>query len=186
LGVEDHAELIREENANGLLSDCPELDTTVSERVIALCKSTNLHFSGLPTSMIGLQFGIRENTGVLKTACLAPCSEYAFKYALPEEETQQIQGPGARAISSSTGFENASQAALRNAATGGKRTGESRLMTVHEVAELLQVPVSWVYGRMRKRCTEQLPGFRLGKYWRFSEREVLAWVASQRRGPHAA
>jgi len=48
------------------------------------------------------------------------------------------------------------------------------------------VPVSWVYGRMRKRPLERLPGFRLGKYWRFSEREVLAWVDSQREGPHDA
>jgi excisionase family DNA binding protein len=63
---------------------------------------------------------------------------------------------------------------------------QSHLLTVHEVATLLQVPVSWVYGRMRKRSVERLPGYRLGKYWRFREAEVLAWVESQRRDSHAA
>jgi excisionase family DNA binding protein len=63
---------------------------------------------------------------------------------------------------------------------------ESHLLTVHEVATMLQVPVSWVYGRMRKRSVERLPGYRLGKYWRFREAEVLAWVESQRRDSHAA
>jgi excisionase family DNA binding protein len=60
------------------------------------------------------------------------------------------------------------------------------LMTVHQVAELLQVPVSWVYGRLRKRSLEKLPGYRLGKYWRFDKREVLAWLAQQREGRKAA
>jgi excisionase family DNA binding protein len=63
---------------------------------------------------------------------------------------------------------------------------ESHLLTVHEVAEMLQVPVSWIYGRMRKRSVERLPGYRLGKYWRFRQAEVLAWVESQRRDSHAA
>jgi len=51
---------------------------------------------------------------------------------------------------------------------------------------LLQVPVSWVYGRTRKRSLERIPSYRLGKYWRFRQEEVLAWVESQRRGSHAA
>ena len=63
---------------------------------------------------------------------------------------------------------------------------ESHLLTVHEVATMLQVPVSWVYGRMRKRSVERLPGYRLGKYWRFRQTEVLAWIESQRRDSHAA
>jgi excisionase family DNA binding protein len=60
-----------------------------------------------------------------------------------------------------------------------KEKHESRLMTVHEVADLLQVPVSWVYGRTRKRSVDRLPGYRLGKYWRFREAEILAWLKSQ-------
>jgi excisionase family DNA binding protein len=51
------------------------------------------------------------------------------------------------------------------------------LMTVQQVAELLQVPLSWVCGRMRKCSLEQMPAYRLGKYWCFDRNEVLAWVA---------
>ena len=60
------------------------------------------------------------------------------------------------------------------------------LLTVQQVAELLQVPVSWVYGRLRKRSLEKLPGYRLGKYWRFDKEEVLEWLAQQREGRKAA
>jgi excisionase family DNA binding protein len=64
-------------------------------------------------------------------------------------------------------------------ATGEKRQDSGRLLTVEEVAGLLHVPVSWVYGRMRKRSLERLPAYRLGKYWRFREDEVHAWVNRQ-------
>jgi len=63
---------------------------------------------------------------------------------------------------------------------------QCELMTVQQVAELLQVPVSWVYGRLRKRSLEKLPGYRLGKYWRFDKQEVLAWLAQQREKRRAA
>lgn len=43
-----------------------------------------------------------------------------------------------------------------------------RLLTVSEVAERLQVPVSWVY-----RHAEQLGALRLGKYRRFLWDRVL-------------
>jgi len=67
-----------------------------------------------------------------------------------------------------------------NEATGTIRREPTRLLTVEEVASLLHVPVSWVYGRMRKRSLERLPGYRLGKYWRFREDEIHAWVEDQR------
>ena len=66
-----------------------------------------------------------------------------------------------------------------------RNEGSGRLLTVEEVAALLHVPVSWVYGRMRKRSLERLPAHRLGKYWRFREEEIDAWVASRHGGPHA-
>jgi excisionase family DNA binding protein len=56
------------------------------------------------------------------------------------------------------------------------------LLSVEEVAELLRVPVSWVYDRTRSRGVNRIPGFRLGKYWRFEEGEVLAWLERQRSG----
>jgi excisionase family DNA binding protein len=63
---------------------------------------------------------------------------------------------------------------------------QSELLTVRQVAELLQVPVSWVYGRMRKRSLEQLPAYRLGKYWRFDRNEVVVWVARHQANREAA
>jgi len=63
--------------------------------------------------------------------------------------------------------------------TGVKAEVSGRLLTVEEVAGLLHVPVTWVYGRMRKRSSERLPGYRLGKYWRFREEEVLEWLTRQ-------
>ena len=66
------------------------------------------------------------------------------------------------------------------AATKLAQVSEPRraLLSVEEVAELLQVPVSWVYDRTGSRGVNRIPGFRLGKYWRFEEREVLAWGGS--------
>jgi excisionase family DNA binding protein len=58
------------------------------------------------------------------------------------------------------------------------------LLTVRDVAELLRVPVSWVYDRTRKRLLDRLPGIRLGKYWRFRQGEVIAWVEAQREHSH--
>jgi excisionase family DNA binding protein len=66
------------------------------------------------------------------------------------------------------------------------RKGTGRLLTVEEVASLLHVPVSWVYGRIRKRSLERLPGYRLGKYWRFREDEIHAWVEDQRGATRGA
>lgn len=51
-----------------------------------------------------------------------------------------------------------------------------RLLDITEVADLLHVPVSWVYERLRKNAQDRLPGLKLGKYWRFRRAEVLAWI----------
>lgn len=66
-------------------------------------------------------------------------------------------------------------------------TDTGPLLTVVEVAKLLKVPVSWVYERTRQRSIDRIPGFRLGKYWRFREGDVLLWIERQRvgAGPHA-
>ncbi len=59
------------------------------------------------------------------------------------------------------------------------------LLTVEEVAEMLKVPASWVYGRTRRRAADRIPGFRLGKYWRFREADVIAWIERQKVGNHS-
>lgn len=61
----------------------------------------------------------------------------------------------------------------------GVRSG--RLLTVEQVADMLQIPVSWVYGRTRSRAADRIPGFRLGKYWRFRESDIFGWLDKQRQ-----
>jgi excisionase family DNA binding protein len=55
------------------------------------------------------------------------------------------------------------------------------LLTVQEVAELLNVPVSWVYEHTRERGASRLPHLKLGKYLRFEERTVREFLNRQRR-----
>jgi len=101
------------------------------------------------------------------------------------ENTASSRQHAPRLESSEQSSFNSSNDALSTTVSKAEREG-GHLLTVQEVAEMLQVPVSWVYGRMRKRSVERLPGYRLGKYWRFRQAEVLAWVESQRRDSHAA
>jgi len=53
------------------------------------------------------------------------------------------------------------------------------LLTPEELAQRLKLPVSWVYEHCRERAINRLPGFKLGKYWRFRENEVLDWLKRQ-------
>ncbi len=63
--------------------------------------------------------------------------------------------------------------------TAQSNNGSGRLLTVEEVAEMLRVPKSWVYERTRQRSLGRIPGFRLGKSWRFREADVLEWLERQ-------
>ena len=54
------------------------------------------------------------------------------------------------------------------------------LLTVHEVAELLRVPVSWVYERTRQRGMNRLPHLKVGKYVRFRLAEVEEYLETLR------
>ncbi len=62
-----------------------------------------------------------------------------------------------------------------------------RLLTVEEIAEMLQVPMSWVYERTRTRGWERLPHIKLGKYLRFEERALREFLEKQKigSGPNA-
>ncbi len=57
-----------------------------------------------------------------------------------------------------------------------------RLLTVEQVAEMWQLPRSWIYERTRRRGLEQLPHFKLGKYLRFEEKAVQEYLDRQRIG----
>jgi len=52
----------------------------------------------------------------------------------------------------------------------------ARFLTVGELAELLQVPESWIYART---ATNDIPHVRVGRYVRFKRSEVFAWLAAR-------
>jgi excisionase family DNA binding protein len=51
-------------------------------------------------------------------------------------------------------------------------------LTVKEAADLLRVPVSWLYERTR---TNSIPHVKLGKYLRFDRDELTGWVDGLKR-----
>lgn len=55
------------------------------------------------------------------------------------------------------------------------------LLTAEQAAELLAVPVSWVYAEAR---ADRIPYVALGaKYKRFDADELVAWWRTRARGP---
>ena len=61
---------------------------------------------------------------------------------------------------------------------------EAVLLTVREVAKLLQVPVSWVYEHTRPECRDPLPHVKVGKYLRFFAADILGYLAAVQSGNH--
>jgi excisionase family DNA binding protein len=61
--------------------------------------------------------------------------------------------------------------------------GENRLLDAHEVAELLNVKVSWV----REHTTNgDIPHLQLGRYRRYRRNELFAWLDRQSAGGKAS
>ena len=50
------------------------------------------------------------------------------------------------------------------------------LIGIKTLAERLDVPISWLYARTR---TDEIPHYKLGKYVRFDESEVMQWLKKQ-------
>jgi excisionase family DNA binding protein len=68
---------------------------------------------------------------------------------------------------------------LLNKQIRGRQYGYvAKLITVEEVAAKLRVKPSWVRERTRLRCPadERIPHIRLGRYVRFNEAEIDAWI----------
>jgi excisionase family DNA binding protein len=59
-------------------------------------------------------------------------------------------------------------------------TDNGRLLTAEDVADMLSVPVSWV---RRESKAGRLPHVKLGRYYRYSEPSIRAFVAGLERGP---
>jgi excisionase family DNA binding protein len=58
-----------------------------------------------------------------------------------------------------------------------------RLLTAQEVADLLNLPESWVREATRQG---RLPHLRLGRYIRYDHEAITTWLASQASSPHSA
>src|SRR5260370_14034516 len=121
-----------------------------------------------------IQFGVRENT--------ASARQHAWRFAVhpgPDELSRRGEGEIQASVTNNdrpcTGYEDAQHAATRPAATAKERRDENSLLTVQEVAELLQVPVSWVYERVRKRSLARLPGYPLPHHLSVRVAERLKW-----------
>lgn len=54
-----------------------------------------------------------------------------------------------------------------------------KLIGVNDLAEVLSVPISWVYSRTRIKGEGQIPHIRCGKYVRFDSDEVIDWLQNQ-------
>lgn len=52
----------------------------------------------------------------------------------------------------------------------------NRFLSVNQLAEILGVPVSWIYDRTRQGGPEQLPHYKIGKYVRFAEAEIEEYL----------
>jgi hypothetical protein len=69
--------------------------------------------------------------------------------------------------------------------TGGARMQlneqNSDLMTIADIARVLNVRVSWVYERSRRRGNERIPHIKLGKYLRFELPAVRTWLNGLRK-----
>ena len=60
--------------------------------------------------------------------------------------------------------------------------GSSReLLTVHDVAALLHVPVSWVYEHTRRGAPDALPVVKVGKYVRFRPADLWDYIDRKSR-----
>ena len=53
---------------------------------------------------------------------------------------------------------------------------DQNLKGIKAMAEKLDVPTSWLYSRTR---TNEIPHYKVGKYVKFVESEVMDWLKSQ-------
>jgi excisionase family DNA binding protein len=54
------------------------------------------------------------------------------------------------------------------------------MMTAAETAQFLKVPLTWVYEHVRPGIEDRLPAVKLGKYLRFSRRDLQAYIDAKR------
>jgi excisionase family DNA binding protein len=55
------------------------------------------------------------------------------------------------------------------------------LLTPEEAAEILRVKVSWLYQHTRRRSQDLVPFIKVGRYLRFREQDLLAYIENRKR-----
>jgi excisionase family DNA binding protein len=56
---------------------------------------------------------------------------------------------------------------------------EEKLLNIHEMAAVLQVPRSWIYDKTRQKGENPIPVLRVGKYLRFKPEAVIEWLKNK-------
>ncbi len=54
------------------------------------------------------------------------------------------------------------------------------LLTPEEAAGILRVKLSWLYQRTRRRSHDRIPFVKIGRYLRFREQDLLAYIESRK------
>ena len=60
---------------------------------------------------------------------------------------------------------------------------QDELLTVRETAQILKVPISWVYERTRNKA---IPVRKLGRHVRIPRSELMAWIEREGQCPSEA
>ena len=56
-----------------------------------------------------------------------------------------------------------------------------RLISAQELSNRLGVPVTWIYDRTRQGGPETIPHYKIGRYLRFREQEILDFLNARRK-----
>ena len=126
------------------------------------------------------QFGARENTASSgqHASRLSVNLSSPKPHRLQTNQSEELS-PQSRVLSESQPYILDGNAAA-DGATGGKKMDGTQLLSVQEVARLLQVPDSWVYEHTRPRCATPLPHIKLGKYLRFLPADIRKYLEDAR------
>jgi len=58
-------------------------------------------------------------------------------------------------------------------------TGNDQLVTIEQMAAILQVKPSWIYFRTMRTGANSIPRMKIGKYLRFDPGKVMQWIETQ-------
>jgi excisionase family DNA binding protein len=127
------------------------------------------------------QLGVRENTASQGQHDLRLATDVYSKLIRTEHQDPSTRISPPANESQATDSETELHAAQQRTAKWGEDNEETRLLTVHEVAMMLRVPVSWVYTRVSKAGIDKLPYVKIGKYIRFEKSAVIEFVRRHHR-----